>query len=219
LHARYTLLRLAARCGVPRANKVMDAPRYADAPGYAEDGQEVEQDPAGYAEDTHDSRPPLPWVVPKNPPKWDERLIDFAVAEHAHTLPVSVDTATAARDTMVAVKGVLWEAFRARGKPSKPRTKKGAEGSPDQGDGAEPRAEVSPEDDTPDRDGDSPHEVPLDRDGGSPDEVREAKAKRVLRTLHRQLKDAITAKRYDRVPALVDRLGVVAKVLGRGVAE
>jgi len=184
-----------------------------DAEDYAEDGQAVADAP-GYAEDTHDSRPPLPWVVPKNPPKWDERLIDFAVAEHAHTLPVSVDTATAARDTMVAVKGVLWEAFRARGKPSKPRTKKGADtGADAQAEGAEPR------NDAPDRDGDSPDEVPRAMDEGSQHEVREAKAKRVLRTLHRQLKDAITAKRYDRVPALVDRLGVVAKVLGRGVAD
>lgn len=183
----------------------MDAPGYADAAGYADDGQEVADAPE-YAEDTHDSRPPLPWVVPKNPPKWDERLIDFAVAEHAHTLPVSVDTATAARDTMVAVKGVLWEAFRARGKPSKPRTKKGAEA------GAEGQAA----EDAEPRDGDG---VPPDDATRDIDEVREAKAKRVLRTLHRQLKDAITAKRYDRVPALVDRLGVVAKVLGRGVAE
>lgn len=194
----------------------MDAEDHADVQEYA---QAEEGDVEAEHADVQDSRPPLPWVVPKNPPKWDERVIDFAVAEHAHDLPVSVEQAMAARDTMVAVKGALWEAFRARGKPSKPRSKKEA---------AEPQAEDTGAEDAEPRDGDggSPEDEPRDRDGVPPDdatrdmdEVREAKAKRVLRTLHRQLKDAITAKRYDRVPALVDRLGVVAKVLGRGVAE
>lgn len=180
----------------------MDAEDHADVQEYA---QAEEGDVEAEHADVQDSRPPLPWVVPKNPPKWDERVIDFAVAEHAHDLPVSVEQAMAARDTMVAVKGALWEAFRARGKPSKPRSKKEA---------AEPQAEDTGAEGAEPGDREPPGYAPRD-----PDDAREAKAKRVLRTLHRQLKDAITAKRYDRVPALVDRLGVVAKVLGRGVAE
>jgi hypothetical protein len=170
------------------------------------------------AQGTVDSRDPLPWVVPKNPNKWDERLVDWAVAEQAHNLPVSVDQAVATRDTMVAIKSALWEAFRARGKPSKPRKKKGEEEP--QGDG-EP--DVHGNDDREERsDGrDERSDQRDDRDGERSDgrDEREAKAKRILRTLHLQLKSAIKAKRYDQMAALVDRLGVVTKVLARETCD
>jgi hypothetical protein len=66
-------------------------------------------------------------VVPKNCPKWTERLTEYAVNEIAGDLAAAgtdAQAVTQAKEVVNALRDRFWDDSRARGKEPKPREKK-----------------------------------------------------------------------------------------------
>lgn len=122
----------------------------------------------------------LPWVVPKNCPKWTERLADYVVNERGADLAAAgtdAQAVTQAKELTNVLRDRFWDVFRARGKEPKPREKKRK---------AE-EAAPSPED----------------------EEVRERQrvARKTVLRLQKKIKSLIVTKDYDEAAALIDSLG------------
>lgn len=121
----------------------------------------------------------LPWVVPKNCPKWTERLADYVVNERSADLAAAGTHSQAVTDAKALTASLaerFWDDFRARGKDPKPREKKR-------------RAEeaLTPE-----------QEEAVNR---------KRVAKLAVVRLHNKIKQHIAEQEYDKVEGLVEKMG------------
>jgi hypothetical protein len=127
----------------------------------------------------------VPFVVPKNPPKWPERFLDWCAQDP--TVPVNEGQMEAAKDLWVNTTKDHWVTFQSRGKPRKEKAKK------DKADNAK---------------------------AGAPEESETSvKARGALVKLHKKLDRLVESGDYDNIKPIVDKIGMVAKVLNHSDDE
>lgn len=133
----------------------------------------------------HPATVTVPFVVPKNPPKWPERFLDWCAQDP--TVAVNEGQAQAAKDVWVTATKDHWATFQSRGKPRKEKAKK---------DKAE-----------------------KDKSGAPEESETSVKARGALVKLHKKLDRLVESGDYDNIKPIVDKIGMVAKVLNHSDDE
>jgi hypothetical protein len=134
---------------------------------------EVDQDAA--AMEVSDAVVPVPYIVPKNPPKWPERFMDWCIQEP--TVAVNEGQVEGAKQLWAATTKDHWATFQSRGKARKEKPKK-------------EKKEAPPE-----------------------ESETSVKARGALMKLHKKLNTLVENGEYDSIKPIVDKIGMVAKVL------
>lgn len=129
----------------------------------------------------HPAAVAVPFVVPKNPPKWPERFLDWCAQDP--TVAVNEGQTEAAKNVWVTATKDHWATFQSRGKPRKEKAKK------------EPKASKPEESET------------------------SVKARGALVKLHKKLDRLVESGDYDNIKPIVDKIGMVAKVLNHSDDE
>jgi hypothetical protein len=127
------------------------------------------------AMEVSDAVVPVPYVVPKNPPKWPERFMDWCIQEP--TVAVPEGQLEGAKQLWANTSRDHWATFQSRGKARKEKAKK-------------EKREAPPE-----------------------ESETSVKARGALVKLHKKLNALVENGEYDSIKPIVDKIGMVAKVL------